>query len=93
MADPEGFEPSIRLLVYSLSRGALSTAQPQVQEGDKFFHKFFMKSTTDRLKDGFCFAFFSYEDKLTPFKSYEVVRFSSYQCLFIQWLQLDEEVG
>jgi hypothetical protein len=31
MADPEGFEPSIPAKVYSLSRGALSTAQPQVQ--------------------------------------------------------------
>ena len=30
MADPEGFEPSIPSLVYSLSRGALSTTQPQV---------------------------------------------------------------
>ena len=30
MADPEGFEPSIPLPVYSLSRGALSTTQPQV---------------------------------------------------------------
>ena len=30
MADPEGFEPSIPSPVYSLSRGALSTTQPQV---------------------------------------------------------------
>ena len=31
MADREGFEPSIPLPVYSLSRGALSTTQPPVQ--------------------------------------------------------------
>ena len=30
MADREGFEPSIPFLVYSLSRGALSTTQPPV---------------------------------------------------------------
>ncbi len=30
VADREGFEPSIPFLVYSLSRGALSTTQPPV---------------------------------------------------------------
>ena len=33
MADREGFEPSIPSLVYSLSRGALSTTQPPVLGG------------------------------------------------------------
>ena len=33
MADREGFEPSIPSLVYSLSRGALSTTQPPVLDG------------------------------------------------------------
>ena len=33
VADREGFEPSIPFLVYSLSRGALSTTQPPVLGG------------------------------------------------------------
>lgn len=59
MADPEGFEPSIPLRVYSLSRGALSTTQPQVlRKGRAYKHANILVSTQSKRILGEYLKFF-----------------------------------